>query len=62
MSGDVVLGNGSVLQIDAEQSHNLTVLRARRVIGRFDHVVTTKGYRATVSYTRTTVTVQLHRI
>jgi autotransporter-associated beta strand protein len=62
VSGDVVLGNGSVLQIDAEQSHHLTVLRARRVIGRFGHVVSTKGYRATVSYSRTTVTVQLHRI
>ncbi|MFD0523245.1 autotransporter-associated beta strand repeat-containing protein [Paractinoplanes durhamensis] len=54
--GDAVLGTQSVLEV-----HGETVLRARRVSGKFGKVVAPAGYQATVTYTRTTVTVRLRR-
>ncbi|NMO50785.1 phosphatase PAP2 family protein [Actinoplanes sp. TBRC 11911] len=58
VAGDVVLGHGSVLSVDG---HGGTVLRARRVTGRFDRVVVEPGYRATVRYGRTSVGVEVSR-
>jgi hypothetical protein len=52
---------GGVLAISGDAGHDLTVLRARRVQGRFARVVAPAGHRATVTYTRTAVTVRLHR-
>ena len=62
VSGDVALDGTTVLMIDAAADSDLTVLRARRVTGRFDRVVTKPGYRAKVTYGRTTVTVRLTKI
>jgi autotransporter-associated beta strand protein len=58
--GDAVLLGGT-LQVSGDLGRDLSVLRARRVRGRFDRVVTAAGVKATVSYSRTAVTVRLRR-
>jgi autotransporter-associated beta strand protein len=59
IDGDAVLGG--TLSIDGHCARDLTVLRARRIQGRFATVVAPAGYRADVSYSRTAVTVHLRR-
>jgi autotransporter-associated beta strand protein len=59
VAGDAVLGG--TLVVDGVPGHDLTVLRAHKVSGKFAKVVTKAGYRATVSYTRTAVTVRLRK-
>jgi len=63
VDGEAVLGTDTILQITSapERAYApVAVLSARRLTGRFGSVVvTTPGYRAVLSYSRTTVTVQL---
>jgi autotransporter-associated beta strand protein len=59
VDGDAALGAQSVLEIQGEAGRDLTVLRARRLSGRFGRVVAPAGHRATVTYSRTAVTVRL---
>ncbi|GIM89219.1 phosphoesterase [Paractinoplanes toevensis] len=59
--GDAVLGTRSVLEIHGDAGRDLTVLRARRISGRFGTVVAPAGLEATVTYSRTTVTSRLRR-
>ena len=63
VDGAAVLGQDTVLQVAvaAERPYApVQVLAARRLTGRFGSVVvTTPGYRAVVSYSRSAVTVQL---
>nr|WP_296076597.1 phosphatase PAP2 family protein [uncultured Actinoplanes sp.] len=57
--GDAVLGRDSVLAVDGRPGRDVVVLRARRVSGRFSRVLTSPKHRATITYTRTTVTAHL---
>ena len=57
VGGEAVLGG--TLRVSGELGRDLTVLRARRVHGRFARVLAPAGVRATVSYSRTSVTVRL---
>ncbi|MFF5297399.1 phosphatase PAP2 family protein [Paractinoplanes globisporus] len=57
--GDAVLGG--TLTVTGDIGRDLTVLRARRVQGRFASVVAPAGFKATVSYSRTAVVVRLNR-
>ncbi|WP_433360372.1 phosphatase PAP2 family protein [Actinoplanes sp. CA-142083] len=67
--GDLVVSRGAEIEVDGDAvlggtltvSRDGTVLSARRVHGKFARVVAPAGYRATVGYTRTAVTVRLHR-
>ena len=59
LGGEAALGG--TLRLDDDACRDLTVLRARRVRGRFARVLAPAGYRADVSYSRTAVTVRLHR-
>ena len=57
VGGEAVLGG--TLRVSGELGRDLTVLRARRVHGRFARVLAPAGVRATVSYSRASVTVRL---
>ncbi|GIF20327.1 autotransporter-associated beta strand protein [Actinoplanes tereljensis] len=59
--GDAVLGTHSVLEIHGDAGRDLTVLRAHRVTGKFGQVVAPAGLKATVTYSRTAITVRLRR-
>jgi autotransporter-associated beta strand protein len=63
VAGPADIGRGSTLEVTVENECGIVpVLRAGRVTGRFDTVtVRTPGYRAEVVYTRTTVSVRIHR-
>ena len=63
VGGEAALGGTLSVSVSVlgEAGREVTVLRARRVSGAFAKVVAPAGYRATVSYSRTAVTVRLHK-
>lgn len=57
IQGDAAVGG--TLLVSGEHGRDITVLRARRVHGRFARVVPPAGVQASVSYSRSAVTVRL---
>ncbi|TDB76915.1 phosphatase PAP2 family protein [Micromonospora sp. KC723] len=63
VAGTAEIGRGTTLELTVEAgAHLVPVLRARRVVGRFDTItVRTPGYRAEPVYTRHAVLVRVRR-